>query len=151
MTSIRTIAPRAGSLRPAACVLAWLAVASAPAAMAQSGGIQSNVRVDYGQVLRAEPVYQTQRETWLEQQCSDGRKQLLSRIVGAVKDVLKPGESRGDANCREVPVEREFRRAVGYDVDYIYKGGKYRSRLPHDPGNRIKLRVSVTPYGAIDP
>ena len=35
-----------------------------------------------------------------------------------------------------VPVEREFRRLIAYDVDYVYKGDKYRSRLPYDPGNR---------------
>ena len=40
-----------------------------------------------------------------------------------------------------VPVEREFRRPIAYDVDYVYKGFKYRSRLavrsrqpPADPG-----------------
>jgi hypothetical protein len=25
---------------------------------------------------------------------------------------------------------------------------KYRSRLPEDPGNRLRVRVSVTPYVA---
>jgi len=30
-------------------------------------------------------------------------------------------------------------------VDYVYKGIKFRSRLPEDPGNRLKLRVSITP------
>ena len=45
-----------------------------------------------------------------------------------------------------VTVEREFRRPIAFDVDYMYKGMKYRSRLPHDPGNRLRIRVSVTPY-----
>ena len=34
---------------------------------------------------------------------------------------------------------------VGYDVEYMYKGEKYMSRLPYDPGNRLRVRVSVTP------
>lgn len=109
-----------------------------------------NVRVDYGQVLRAEPIYETQTEVWLEQQCEDGKRKFLSRIVGAVKDVFK-SDPEGDVRCRQAQVEREFRRLVGYDVDYMYKGSKYRSRLPYDPGNRIKLRVSVAPYATSQP
>ena len=34
---------------------------------------------------------------------------------------------------------------VGYDVEYMYKGEKYVSRLPYDPGNRLRVRISVTP------
>ncbi|WP_312238237.1 hypothetical protein [Stenotrophomonas sp.] len=48
--------------------------------------------------------------------------------------------------CRIIPVGREFRRPIAYDVDYVYKGTKYRSRLPEDPGNRLKIRVSITPW-----
>ena len=48
-------------------------------------------------------------------------------------------------NCRIVPIEREFRRPIAFDVDYVHKGVKYRSRLPYDPGNRLRVRVTVTP------
>ena len=130
----------------------------APLCMAQEASVPQailvqpeNVRVDYGQVLRAEPIYETQTEVWLEQQCEDGKRKFLSRVVGAVKDVLSPGRSAqasGEAaqdECRMVPVEREFRRPIAYDVDYVHRGSKYRSRLPSDPGNRLRVRVSVTP------
>ena len=50
------------------------------------------------------------------------------------------------SECRIVEVGREFRRPIAYDVDYVYKGTKYRSRLPEDPGNRLKIRVSITPW-----
>lgn len=33
----------------------------------------------------------------------------------------------------------------GYRVTYKYKGQKYKTRMPYDPGDRIKLRVSVEP------
>ena len=49
-------------------------------------------------------------------------------------------------DCKIIPVGREFRRPIAYDVDYVYKGTKYRSRLPDDPGNRLKIRVSITPW-----
>lgn len=135
--------------RRAAILAALLAACAAPILSAQEPAVlfqPENVRVEYGQVLRAEPIYETQAETWLERQCEDGNNRLLSRIAGAVKDALKPGKTEDQGNCRDVPVEREFRRLVAYQVDYIYKGNKYRSRLPYDPGNRIKLRVSVAPY-----
>ena len=119
-----------------------------------------NVRVDYAQVLRVEPVYQTLHATRAEQQCDPPadrpkpQQGRFSRIVGSVRGVLSqdPEQQRAEqaqgANCRMVTVEREFRRPIAYDVDYLYRGMKYRSRLSEDPGNRLRVRVSVTPYVA---
>lgn len=108
-----------------------------------------NVRTDYARVLRVEPVYQTLRATRMEHHC-EGNAKGLTRIVGTVKDALTPGkaEKPAEQDCRLVPVEREFKRPIAYDVDYVYKGSKYRSRLPRDPGSRLRIRVSVTPYMA---
>ena len=108
-----------------------------------------NVRTDYARVLRVEPVYQTLRATRMEHHC-EGDAKGLTRIVGTVKDALTPGKAEKPAqqDCRLVPVEREFKRPIAYDVDYVYKGSKYRSRLPRDPGSRLRIRVSVTPYMA---
>lgn len=47
--------------------------------------------------------------------------------------------------CRRVDVEREDRRIGGYDVEYRYKGDVFVSRLDHDPGNKLRVRVSVAP------
>ncbi len=46
--------------------------------------------------------------------------------------------------CRTVdpPVQR---RIIGYDVEYRYRGDIYTARLLHDPGDRLRVRVSVTP------
>jgi uncharacterized protein YcfJ len=113
-----------------------------------------NVRMDYARVLRVEPVYQTLTATQIEQYCNgrpvsaDRSTKGLKGIVGKVKQALgSDGEAAKptDEDCRAVPVLRQFRRPIAYDVDYIYKGMKYRSRLPTDPGNRLRVRVSVTP------
>ena len=123
-----------------------------------------NVRMDHAQVMRVRPVYQTLHATRMDQRCKtpggivvvepkDGEKGRFARFVEAVRDVLSPNEVPrtvdevpADAiDCDVVQVEREFRRAIAYDVDYVYKGAKYRSRLPHDPGNHVRVRVSVTP------
>ncbi|MCE7032825.1 hypothetical protein LY625_09410 [Lysobacter sp. GX 14042] len=116
-----------------------------------------NVRFAYAQVLQVTPVYQTLTATAVEQECdpagepaadADGPSRL-QRVVGRVRDALG-GSDGGDAgeprvDCRTVPVQREFRRPIAYDVDYDYKGLKFRSRLPDDPGNRLRIRVGVTP------
>lgn len=133
-----------------------------------------NVKFDYAQVLRVEPVYQTLRATRTEERCDDipvveirsqaapGAQEpgVFSRMVESVKDMFAREEPapparqpapasatpRGGANCELVQVERQFQRPIAYDVDYVYKGTKYRSRLGEDPGNRLRIRVSVTPW-----
>jgi len=133
-------------------------MACASPAFAQSAPPE-NARMEYAQVLRAEPVYQTLRATSMVERCeattpvsADDQRRGVARWVGAVKDVLRSDEDRVEevdrsagGNCRMVPIEREFRRPIAYDVDYVHKGVKYRSRLPYDPGNRLRVRVSVTP------
>jgi len=94
-------------------------------------GQTPNVRVEYAQVLRVEPVYQTLRAQAVEQRCDHPAE--------------SSGVSQTARQCRPTRVERQFRRPVGYDVDYIHRGVKYRSRLPIDPGKRLRVRITVTP------
>jgi uncharacterized protein YcfJ len=108
-----------------------------------------NVRMDVAQVMRVSPIYQTLRATRMEPRCAEGKDDGngLTRIVGAVKGALSRQAPQSDSgDCELVPVQREFRRPIAYDVDYVYRGMKYRSRLPYDPGNRLKVRVSVMPH-----
>ncbi len=108
----------------------------------------ANVRMDFAQVMRVRPIYQTLRATAMEERCPEGSEPHgLSRIVDKVKDALDRDETqKASPGCRLVPVEREYRRPIAYDVDYVYRGMKYRSRLPYDPGNRLRVRVSVMPH-----
>ncbi len=57
-------------------------------------------------------------------------------------DRVYPGSER---RCQVVDVEREDRRVAGYDVEYRYKGDVFVSRLDYDPGNKLRVRVSVSP------
>ena len=36
-------------------------------------------------------------------------------------------------------------RVDGYDVVYRYHGQKYATRMPYDPGNKLRIRVDVRP------
>ena len=112
-----------------------------------------NVRFDYAQVLAVKPIYQVLRTTSTERVCdaSQPGESKLSRVVSSVKGRLggnaTPEERRaGLSNCRSEPVAREFRRPIAYDVDYVYKGSKFRTRMARDPGNRLRVRVSITPH-----
>lgn len=145
--------------------LVLYAIATVSATAQEAGSVMvlpaENVRLDYAQVLAVEPVYQTLRASRTEMRCEEiqapkpappqdeGR---WSKIMDSVKGVFTrdpepaPRTEPAKPNCRMVPVEREFRRPIAYDVDYVYKGFKYRSRLAEDPGNRLRIRVSVMPY-----
>jgi uncharacterized protein YcfJ len=130
-------------------LLTSLVLCAGPVAAQHTVIQQENVRYDYAQVLRVTPVYQTLTATRTEQRCEPQAKSdsRISRAVGAIKDALRREEAaqQTDGNCRAVPVEREFRRPIAYDVDYVYKGAKFRSRLPEDPGNRLRIRIAITP------
>lgn len=112
-----------------------------------------NVRYDYAQVLGVKPIYQVLRTTSTERVCdvSQPGESKLSRVVSSVKGRLSgnatPEERKaGLSNCRMEAVSREFRRPIAYDVDYVYKGSKFRTRMARDPGNRLRVRVSITPH-----
>ncbi|MGV6851380.1 MAG: glycine zipper 2TM domain-containing protein [bacterium] len=50
-----------------------------------------------------------------------------------------------ERRCRVETDYREEERTVGYDVTYRYKGETYHARLPEHPGDRLRVRVEVTP------
>ncbi|UHQ18494.1 hypothetical protein LVB87_09745 [Lysobacter sp. KIS68-7] len=144
-------------LIPALVPLLLLSAFAAGPARAQDTGTTivqpENVRMDFAQVMRVQPIYQVLRATRMEPRCPDdahaaSEEKGLAKIVGAVKGAMshKPDPPEKNENCEMVPVVREFRRPIAYDVDYVYRGTKYRSRLPFDPGNRLRVRVSVVPY-----
>jgi len=140
------------------CLSAGLLVGGAVCAQDASREVTlpfENVRYDYAQVLSVRPVYQVLRTTSMERVCDvrDADKgTTLARIVNSVKDRLSStgtnAEERaaGLQNCRVEPVEKEFRRTLAYDVDYMYRGSKFRTRMDRDPGNRLRIRISITPH-----
>ncbi|WP_133479027.1 hypothetical protein [Cognatilysobacter segetis] len=125
--------------------IALLLSIAAATASAETVVQRENVRYEYARVLRVTPVYQTLTATSVETRCEDGSR--VSRALGAVRSVLKRERERNQSgeDCRTVPVERQFRRPVAYDVDYTYRGAKYRSRLADDPGHLLRIRISVMP------
>lgn len=154
---------RFASFRRSVRQLAVLVALVSPCAAAQDEPVTGNVRVDYARVLNVEPVYETLRATRTERVCDSpaqdrsppkAEEGRLTRMWDSVKGVFGGGDDKPrpaaapsvPPRCRTVLVGREFQRPIAYDVDYMYKGMKYRSRLAEDPGTRLRIRISVTPY-----
>ncbi|KAF1710440.1 hypothetical protein CSC70_07135 [Pseudoxanthomonas kalamensis DSM 18571] len=157
------------------CVASMPARAQAPSPQDSETGTSvvpnpnENVRLDYAQVLNVEPVYQTLRASRTEMVCDEPEQQdetdkkpqaepgRMARMWNSVKGIFGNDEptaaaplapAAAEPRCRAVPVDREFRRPIAYDVDYMYKGMKYRSRMAEDPGKRLRIRISVVPYNS---
>jgi uncharacterized protein YcfJ len=50
-----------------------------------------------------------------------------------------------ERHCRQVPGPGAERHVVGYDVEYRYRGELYNARMSYDPGDRLRVRITVTP------
>ncbi|TLX20823.1 hypothetical protein [Thermomonas fusca] len=107
-----------------------------------------NVRYDYAQVLSVRPVYQTLRTTAMERVCDPREPAIsatLARVMSAVRSRSAADRAEEASSCRMEPVLKEHRRTIAYDVDYMYRGSKFRTRMDRDPGNRLRIRVSIAP------
>jgi uncharacterized protein YcfJ len=80
----------------------------------------------------------------------DGRK--AATVAGAVAGGVVGNQVARDQpqyttqrHCRQVGGGAGPRHVVAYDVEYRYRGEVFTSRLAYDPGDRLRVRVSVTP------
>ena len=49
------------------------------------------------------------------------------------------------SECRVVDQYVERKEVVGYDVQYRFRGEVYSSRMDYDPGEKLRVRVAVSP------
>ncbi|HZP67180.1 MAG TPA: glycine zipper 2TM domain-containing protein [Rudaea sp.] len=72
----------------------------------------------------------------------------IGNSVGASQDAraATPAKYTTQRRCRQVDgAASAQRKVVAYDVEYRYRGEVYSARLNYDPGDRMRVRVSVTP------
>ncbi|MEP6938450.1 MAG: glycine zipper 2TM domain-containing protein [Rudaea sp.] len=75
---------------------------------------------------------------------------VIGNNLAAHADARAVGASAGEG---DVPLERHCRqvsspasrRIAAYDVEYRYGGEVYMARMPYDPGDRMRVRISVIP------
>lgn len=117
---------------------------------------RENVSYAYADVLRAVPTYEIVRVVEQKEECvalpaADAALPAVPSgdAAGGHDGASPPQESntpqRPRRDCRLVDVEREERHINGYDVEYRYKGQLYMSRMDYDPGNKLRIRVTVAP------
>ena len=147
---------------------AGLALASG-AALADSSGNPFDGRydrehdLDFAEVVHVEPirrqvrVSEPVRECWQETRAiSDGPFSsnhvggtLLGGAIGHKVSVdraqQRDDELRSYERCDVRYRDSFVERTDGYDVTYEYAGREYMTRMPYDPGDRIRVRVDVTP------
>ena len=82
----------------------------------------------------------------------DGRKAATiagALIGGAIGNDQARRDDRyytdSETRCRTISERSSERRIIGYDVQYRYRGDVYISQLDYDPGERMRVRVNVTP------
>ena len=84
----------------------------------------------------------------------DGRR--VATVAGAVvggavgREVDASDNPQGTersvrSECRVVDQYVERKEVVGYDVQYRYRGEVYSSRMDYDPGEKLRVRVAVSP------
>lgn len=88
-------------------------------------------------------------------QVGSGRGNDAATVAGAVigSRIGYDSATKGRTTVEEQVVERcavryetEYEERIeGYRVTYEYNGREYTTRLPYDPGKRIKVRVAVAP------
>lgn len=76
---------------------------------------------------------------------------LIGASIGANRASRQQAEVQDyvtyEQRCRTVQDHRTEQRLDGYDVSYRYGGQLYHTRMPYDPGRRLRVQVSVTPEG----
>ena len=87
----------------------------------------------------------------LGHQVGHGRGNTAATIGGAViggaigNNATSGQQVENQTRCEQVGQVSEQRRIAGYDVEYRYRGDVYVSRLNYDPGERLRIRISVSP------
>lgn len=83
-----------------------------------------------------------------------GGGRVLTTAVGAVAGSAVGGQVAANSgtqtaqtvtNCTMVNTGATQQQIAGYDVEYRYRGEVWESRMNYDPGERLRVRVSVTP------
>ncbi len=79
---------------------------------------------------------------------------LIGATIGNQSAYRRAGGSYGPVEysrpvkrCATQYREHQEERIDGYQVVYRYNGQKYSTRMPHDPGRRIRVRVDIRPAG----
>jgi len=115
--------------------------------MSRLGG--ENITYAYADVLRAIPTYDLVPVAGVHAECdtAPGAATVPGEVVIQPADhVLTLAAASGSLPvCAASTGKHEERRISGYDVEYRYKGESYMSHMGYDPGDKLRIRITVAP------
>jgi len=161
--------PLSSRLRP--CFIPGIVLTGLAAlahAQTDTAPVEGNVHIEYAEVLRVEPVHVSEDAcpappappapraalATLGRSAQNSNGTMLSLNAPRPRPSAPPATPRTGSDDTVQPeteciadgdADGEGAQRLFYDVDYILRGIKYRSRLPYDPGNRLQVQFSVTP------
>ncbi len=68
---------------------------------------------------------------------------LLGHSIG--RDIVRRGAGRAVERCGVVDEPGTEERLIGWQVTYLYDGEEHSVRMPRDPGDTVRLRISAQP------
>ena len=140
MGRIRQSAIAASPGRALALLLAGLA----------TGAQAEQVAYDYARVVWVEPVTEEVVAPAPEPRCEPPVEQALGPLAApGLADAIRAaaGTPAGRPNCVTRGPLRPAQRIVAYRVGYRYGGELYERTVAADPGERLRVRVSLRPAG----
>lgn len=105
-----------------------------------------NISYAYADVLRANPTYEVVQMPGAVEECSAAAVDSDAPDDGEPTHVLTLGAAAADwRECDVADGGHEERRIIGYEVEYRYKGQVYMSHMGYDPGNKLRIRITIAP------
>jgi uncharacterized protein YcfJ len=103
----------------------------------------------YAPVVNVEPVYETRYEAVTRTVCSapDAAQRAFAELAATIGEDIRRQQLRWQQlhSCRSITEQLPRKRLTAYRVTYRYRGHTATTRLDHDPGDRIPVRVSLSP------
>lgn len=104
---------------------------------------------DYAKVMSVDPVVKIVKIPTQRRVCRGDHAGHYDRRAGVSGGIFAPDKQYAskshDQRCWVVEDYHEKERVEGYWVTYRYEGHEYVAWMDHDPGRRIRVKVTVEP------
>ena len=104
---------------------------------------------DSAQVIKVEPIIETRNEPVTRRVCTepDDASREFNEVAATIGEDIRyqARQWKQQFRCRPVVEQRARERITGYRVTYRYGGEIETTRLSYDPGDRMPVKVSLSP------
>ena len=104
---------------------------------------------DSAQVIKVEPIIETRNEPVTRRVCTepDDAAREFNEVAATIGEDIRyqARQWKQQFRCRPVVEQRASEHITGYRVTYRYGGEIETTRLSYDPGERMPVKVSLSP------